>query len=208
VHLGFQTAWDEVSSTITSALAAATAAYPSYKVIATGHSLGAAVATIGVATLRAEEGFDIDIWTYGSPRAGNAAFAEFVSNQTSGVEIRVTHFDDPVPRLPPLLLGYRHTSPEYWLSDGNATTVNYTVSDIKVCTGIANVSCNAGTTGLDASAHDYYFQKITGCQGSVTWRRDGSGGVSDEQVEERIGMLAVVDREYGVALGEYEAGLA
>ncbi len=91
--------------------------------VATGHSLGGAVATLAAAYLRAA-GNAVDLYTYGSPRVGNDAFANFVSAQ-AGLEIRVTHLDDPVPRLPPLLFSYRHTSPEYWLYDGGATTTNY-----------------------------------------------------------------------------------
>jgi hypothetical protein len=129
----------------------------------TGHSLGAAVATIAGAYLR-KNGFPCAIYTYGSPRVGNAAFANYVTAQSGGT-YRITHLDDPVPVLPSLDLGYHHTSPEYWLSDGTSTTVNYAVSDIKICTGISSTSCNAGQSGVssDFTAHDYYFEYITVC---------------------------------------------
>lgn len=128
----------------------------------TGHSLGAAVATIAAATLRKQQpSASIDLFTYGSPRVGNAAFADFVTAQ-AGAEFRVTHLDDPVPRLPPAEFGYRHTSPEYWLSTGTATTTDYGVADVKVCQG-TDTSCNAGTLGLNTDAHLYYFEAIAGC---------------------------------------------
>ena len=161
VHTGFWNNWNASKSTIFSAVATATASYPSYNLVITGHSLGAAVATIAAAYLR-QNGYPCDLYTYGSPRVGNGIFADFVTNQT-GVTARITHLDDPVPRLPPLLTGYRHTSPEYWLSDGTATTDNYNISDIKICLGDKNTNCNAGQGGLDTTAHSHYFELITAC---------------------------------------------
>ncbi|TAQ83441.1 hypothetical protein B7494_g8232 [Chlorociboria aeruginascens] len=138
-----------------------TSRYPSYKLIITGHSLGAAVATLAAGYLR-EAGYPCDLYTYGSPRVGNDILADFVTAQ-QGVTARTTHLDDPVPRLPPLLLGYRHTSPEYWLADGTATTTDYNITDVVVCAGDANLGCNGGTGGFDVTAHGYYFYYISGC---------------------------------------------
>lgn len=123
--------------------------------------------------------YPCDLYTVGSPRVGNLAFAEFVTAQ-EGAEYRATHFDDPVPRLPPIVLGYYHTSPEYWLEAGPATNVDYAISGIAICVGYANTSCNAGTGGLDTEAHSYYFQYI-GCGGDdsdVGLRRRSPGGPS------------------------------
>jgi hypothetical protein len=127
----------------------------------TGHSLGGAVSSLGAVYAR-QAGLAVDIINYGSPRVGNAAFATFVTNQ-AGVEYRVTHLDDPVPRLPPIVFNYAHTSPEYWLSDGTAFTENYGVADIKVCTGVTALGCNAVTLGLDIFAHLHYLGPISGC---------------------------------------------
>jgi len=168
-------------------------------VVATGHSLGGAVATLAAAYLRAA-GNAVDLYTYGSPRVGNDAFANFVSAQ-AGLEIRVTHLDDPVPRLPPLLFSYRHTSPEYWLYDGGATTTNYGVSDVKVCTGSANTACNAGTGGLDIDAHLYYLGPISGCsQGFDFKKRADPAPLTDAQLAERLNMFTALDIQYAAAI--------
>ncbi|KAI8946218.1 extracellular lipase [Xylaria longipes] len=161
VHSGFATAWDEISDTVIGAVQAAKSANPSYKIVFTGHSLGAAVSSLGAAYAR-QQGLAIDIINYGSPRVGNAAFAQFLSDQP-GVEYRVTHLDDPVPRLPPIVLNYAHTTPEYWLSDGNSFTTNYGVNDIKVCTGVTSLGCNAATLGLNIVSHLFYLDPISGC---------------------------------------------
>ncbi|OIW30011.1 lipase [Coniochaeta ligniaria NRRL 30616] len=199
VHTGFSAAWGEVSSAVTSGVAAAKKANPGYAVVATGHSLGGAVATLAAAYLRAS-GTAVDLYTYGSPRVGNDAFAGYVSAQ-SGLEVRVTHLDDPVPRLPPLLFGYRHTSPEYWLSDGSATTTAYGVSDVKVCAGSANTDCNAGTGGLDIFAHLYYLGPISGCSSGFDFRkRDEAAPLTDAQLEDRLNMFTALDIQLAAAI--------
>ncbi|KAF4630999.1 hypothetical protein G7Y89_g7134 [Cudoniella acicularis] len=103
MHQGFQYAWEDVQDTTMPAVKAAVAAYPTYSVIATGHSLGGAVATVAGAYLRAA-GIPTDIYSYGSPRIGNEAFVDFVDAQ-AGVNYRVTHYNDPIPRYPAKLLG-------------------------------------------------------------------------------------------------------
>ncbi len=118
IHPGFATAWEEISDDVLAALQSATALYPAHDIIVTGHSLGGAVATIAAGHLR-QEGFFIDLYTYGSPRVGNLAFVTFITNQ-DGEEYRVTHSDDPVPQVPPMFLSYRHVSPEYCPSNSSS----------------------------------------------------------------------------------------
>ncbi|KAL7937270.1 alpha/beta-hydrolase [Trichoderma chlorosporum] len=199
VHDGFNDAWQEVAPAATDALNQAVAANPTFEIVSTGHSLGAAVATLAAAFLRTQ-GFAIDLVTFGSPRVGNDDFANFVTSQP-GAELRVTHFDDPVPRLPPIIFEYRHVSPEYWLSTGNGSTVDYTVPDIEVCTGIANTDCNAGTDGLDLTAHANYLRHISGCAPSpLQFKRDDSSGFNQTTID-RINQWSQQDQAY-VASGQ------
>lgn len=169
IHSGFLRAWSQVQDTAYAAIASVQATYPNYTLVVTGHSLGAAVGTIAAAHLR-EDGFPCDLYTYGSPRVGNQGFVDFVAAQ-EGNEFRVTHFDDPVPQVPPsldLLGGYRHLSPEYWLEiegGGNFSAEAVTLADFKVCVGSDNEDCNAstGTSAFDVAAHRWYFRNISAC---------------------------------------------
>ncbi|KDN66755.1 putative lipase [Colletotrichum sublineola] len=193
VHSGFAKAWGEVKGGLLGAVKAAKTANPNYTIVATGHSLGGAVVTIAAAYLRLD-GYSVDIYTYGSPRVGNAAFADFVTVQP-GAEYRLTHVDDPVPHLPPIFLHYRHTSPEYWLSTGKATTIDYTIADIKVCEGDRNTSCNGGTFGLDGDAHKHYLRDVTACStGGIKFR--AREDISDEDLAARLTAWAAQDIEF------------
>lgn len=58
VHAGFLSSWEDSRDSVKAALAQAQAANPGYAIIATGHSLGAAISTIAVAELR-QTGFNI-----------------------------------------------------------------------------------------------------------------------------------------------------
>lgn len=199
-HLGFLNAWGEVQDATVATVTALAAANPTYSIVVVGYSLGGAVGTLAAAHLRVA-GFAVDLYTFGSPRVGNDVFADFVTAQ-AGAEYRVTHLDDPVPNLPPMFVGYRHTSPEYWLSDGNATTTDYDVSDIKVCEGNANATCNAGQGGFDTEAHNYYLEYTAGCSsGEIEFKRDVAS-ISDEDLEARLKMFSALDIEYAAALAE------
>jgi predicted lipase len=59
-HLGFWESWQSVSDTITPHINTAVAQYPSYNLVITGHSLGAALATIAATALRVA-GHKIDL---------------------------------------------------------------------------------------------------------------------------------------------------
>ncbi|KAK7224485.1 hypothetical protein V2G26_012488 [Clonostachys chloroleuca] len=155
VHTGFYDAWNEMAAAgAVTAISDAVAANRGYKVVATGHSLGGALASMAAASLR-DTGCPVDLYTYGAPRVGNAAFSDFLVG-LPGANYRVTNLDDPIPRVPFLCWGYRSISPEYWISK-NFTGSDYPLNDIKVCEGNANLECNGGTSGFNIYSHGTYF---------------------------------------------------
>ncbi len=98
VHAGFREALDAIWQDVKIQLAQLPRSCP---VFFTGHSLGAALATLAAArhTPRA-------VYTFGSPRVGNRAFAE----QLSGIPIfRVIDDKDIVTQLPPEKIWFRKT---------------------------------------------------------------------------------------------------
>lgn len=72
--------------------------YVGQKIIICGHSLGGAVALLLSEMLRRRtEGYSIQLYTYGAPRAGDA---NFVAGAKDLVHYRVVNHNDPVPSVP------------------------------------------------------------------------------------------------------------
>ncbi|KAE9978070.1 hypothetical protein EG328_001690 [Venturia inaequalis] len=151
---GFWGAWSDNRAQILPSVKTTVAAYPTYKVIATGHSLGGAIATFAAAELR-NAGIAVDLITFGSPRALNPTGATYISAQNKGANYRLTHLNDPVPRLPPRSFGFEHVDTEYYISSAYGAVV--TVADVAVC------DCNDDWVALDIQAHAWYFGRISVC---------------------------------------------
>lgn len=83
--------------------------------------------------------------------------------QQNGSEYRITHWDDVAPTYVPLFLGYRHNFPEYWLSQGPSTRIQYDVQEVQVCMGPEQKQCNESKFNLDIVAHLFYFQSALVC---------------------------------------------
>lgn len=176
-HAGFLDSWNGAKSMVQGAVNQARASNPSYNIIATGHSLGGALATLAAADLRNSGysialvselwmlhltglGLPLDQYTYGSPMVGNVPLATFVTNQHGG-NYRVTHADDIVPKLPGYPLGYAHVSPEYWITSPTGATVS--AGDIQVSSGVIDLQGNQGTVDSSVPDHLWYFNSIAGC---------------------------------------------
>lgn len=117
IHKGF---WDVFLSTVDDVVPAVEAAmksHPRARVWVTGHSLGGALAVHSSLHL-AQLGFPVtNVHTFGEPRVGNQAFAQFWNQQITAAsnanitsQYRVTHNADPVPHLPPVAMGFYHVT--------------------------------------------------------------------------------------------------
>jgi pimeloyl-ACP methyl ester carboxylesterase len=72
--------------------------YAGQKLVICGHSLGGAVALLLAEMLRRRtEGYNIQLYTYGAPRAGDTSF---VKGAESLVHYRMVNHNDPVPSVP------------------------------------------------------------------------------------------------------------
>jgi predicted lipase len=87
-----------------------------------GHSLGGALALLdGVFLgLQLPQNVTMKVITYGMPRVGNQAFADFVDSQLSGRVTHVNNQEDPVPVVPGRFLGFNHPSGEIRILDSGA----------------------------------------------------------------------------------------
>jgi len=64
--------------------------------------------------------------SFGQPRIGDQTTSQYITNQApaQGNNYRITHTNDPVPRLPFQAMGYEHISPEYYISSACGASVN------------------------------------------------------------------------------------
>jgi len=109
VHQGFLGAYLDVQSQVLNAITKAQKACQDCRILLTGHSLGGALATIAAADLAVRKiGVDkLSLYTYGSPRVGNDAFATWFNTQVKD-SFRVTHADDAVIHVPFDNMGFTH----------------------------------------------------------------------------------------------------
>jgi hypothetical protein len=61
--------------------------------------------------------------SYGKPRAGNAAFADYVDAMHNGNLTHINNKMDPVPIVPSRILGYAHPAGEVHIQDSGAWVV-------------------------------------------------------------------------------------
>jgi hypothetical protein len=78
-----------------------------------------------------------------------------------GMNYRVAHQYDPVPTMPPLINGFRHTSPAYFITA--ATGVTPTAADIVIQEGTSSQNPWGSSMTIDGQAHVFYFNAITSC---------------------------------------------
>lgn len=113
VHAGFKEYLDVIYGTLKKWLEHHIVLEQQYKVILTGHSLGAAAATIMTARLK-QLGYNVALYTYGSPRVGNKDFSE----QFNNIECyRFVNNNDIVCSIPFSFIGwYKHVGELYYLN--------------------------------------------------------------------------------------------
>jgi pimeloyl-ACP methyl ester carboxylesterase len=116
VHIGFAAALEAVWGDLAPRLAA-----PG-RLIYTGHSLGAALATLAASRRRPHV-----LYTYGSPRVGNRVFLDTLSGLESR---RFTNCCDMVCRIPFELFGYRHLGPALYLNRDGIVSVGPSIPEM------------------------------------------------------------------------------
>jgi hypothetical protein len=156
--MGFLSSWKNTRDVIVPDVTLAMAKYPDYQLTLVGHSLGGAVAALASLEFLAR-GFSPVLTTFGEPRLGNQAFADYfdarfnISDTNSTIDFkdpvssarlrRITHIADPVPFLPLEEWGYAPHSGEIFISKVGLPPER---EDIQHCVGQQDQSCSLGTT--------------------------------------------------------------
>lgn len=124
VHAGFLRAFMSVRDDFRAALLKLSASCPyCSRLLATGHSLGAAVsgfAAVDAALYFAEQRSSVRVamQNFGMPRIGDAKFADaFAKLVAPELSWRLVHNRDIVPHLPPKAMGFHQVPLEVWNRD-------------------------------------------------------------------------------------------
>ncbi|KAI0633275.1 alpha/beta-hydrolase [Trametes polyzona] len=163
MHDGFADTQERTADIVLSTVKSALKSTGSKKILVTGHSLGAAIASIDAMMLKTKLDSDIDLTAvvFGLPRVGNQAWADLVDSTLGDSFTHVTNQDDPVPRVPPQFLQFQHPSNEVHIT---AVDSSGKIATAQLCPGQENSNCAAGNSILDASVTNHrgpYFNNIS-----------------------------------------------
>ena len=114
VHAGFQRALDKVWPKVETLLDEFRSSHPQAEIVFTGHSLGAALATLAVNRF---QGGGASLYTIGSPRVGNKQFCDGVHQRTDGSVFRFVNHRDLVTHVPIKAPFYHHVEEQGYLID-------------------------------------------------------------------------------------------
>lgn len=107
LHKGFTEVYFDMRTAIVESVQYHLSRMPNAKLIVTGHSLGAAAATLNSFDLATFQGIQPLVYTFGGPRVGNEAFSDAYADAV-GTYYRVVHDQDMVPHLPWKIGGWYH----------------------------------------------------------------------------------------------------
>ncbi|KAJ1970728.1 hypothetical protein H4R35_005697 [Dimargaris xerosporica] len=161
VHRGYYGIFNSVKDGFYNKLAGYMIKYPKYTPWLIGHSRGAVVITLLLASIvstcpqpftrlmcdRLQQTATLTI--FGSPRIGTRAFADHLLDLNIAIQ-RVTNVIEETPRLPPKALGYLHINNEWWY-DGN------TLWQCAPSERYETTACNGGTTFSFKNGHPYHL---------------------------------------------------
>eukprot|EP01138_Halocafeteria_seosinensis_P003081 gb/GECG01003149.1/.p1 GENE.gb/GECG01003149.1/~~gb/GECG01003149.1/.p1 ORF type:complete len:313 (+),score=31.07 gb/GECG01003149.1/:1-939(+) len=147
VHSGFYDSYHSLRSQILSGFRQLEVT-TSTAVHITGHSLGAAMATVAAYDLKITGYNVVQGFTFGDPRVGNKAFSQAFSRTLGQSTVyRVTHWRDPVPHLPLELMDFYHVPTEVWYNSDS--------SSFQVCDGSGEDGQCSDSLDFDTSISDH-----------------------------------------------------
>ncbi|KAJ7281985.1 alpha/beta-hydrolase [Mycena rebaudengoi] len=157
VHDGFQDTFERTADGLLAGVMAGLASTGAKKVSVTGHSLGAAIASMTALMIKQAVPDDVDVVLtgFGLPRGGNKAWADFLDKEV-GITW-VSNQNDVVPTVPPRFLGFQHPAGEVHIVDDSQT-------NFIACPGQDNENCATGNSVIAASVSDHkgpYFDDIS-----------------------------------------------
>ncbi len=157
VHEGFYSSMKDAYPIVSEAVKALHDRYPSYNIVCTGHSLGAALATLTALELAGTYGSSkTHIYNYGSPRIFNDKGADYASSGAIKIGARRTHSQDIVPHVPPEIFGFRHIAGEIYENGPSSRCTDFPGGPLRNCVGGEDKNCADQYDGTSLDDHLLY----------------------------------------------------
>lgn len=159
IHHGFNKCIDNTIKDVLTALESLRKEHPTFPIVCVGHSLGGALTNLAAIELISAGFTNVLHYSFGSPRVGNAAWADY-SNKVIPHAQRITHYKDSVPHVPPttipLVAHYQHILSEVYEDEHHV---------LHGCVGIDDQSCcmQWGSFETSPSDHNLYLDVPTTC---------------------------------------------
>jgi len=151
VHAGFLATFERTADQIMATVKQGIAEKGAKNVLVTGHSLGSAVSLLDTMFLRTNLPADVTVQSmlFGLPRVGNPDWANWIDKSTRpGDKFNfVVNGADPVPKIPPVEINYRHPAGEIFQRNSTSGAI-----DTLSCPGQENENCSTGISVLDSNA--------------------------------------------------------
>jgi predicted lipase len=151
VHKGFYKAEQAVINDVMNAVKVLKSQFPNYSILITGHSLGAAMATLTSLDL-ISAGYPVRMINFGSPRVGNDEFSAY-SSSTIIDHSRNTHYKDMVVHIP-MHERFRHLNGEWYEDEKNI---------LHACSGYEDNNCAYQWHITNVDDHMHYLGLYVGC---------------------------------------------
>ena len=165
VHEGFYEAEQSVIDDVMQEVSRLNGLYPDYSIVVTGHSLGAALATLTALDLVGTFGSLVNIYNYGCPRMFNQAAANWASSGVVNIGARRTHYKDIVPHSPPEFMDFVHTSGEIYEQGTPSTYPTFPGAPLQDCSGEEDPNCADQWDWTSIDDHLLYSGVVMGSGG-------------------------------------------
>jgi hypothetical protein len=173
-HSGFTEAFRGMRDTTPMLMSVLSVAqrFPQLRVVVTGHSLGAALATLTAVSLLSDPkvaaaglGARLSLYAFGSPLVGDPTWADAATAlfDAKGVTYyRIVHYRDPVCAIPLTSLGFKHIANEVFYDND--------MKEFQVCREATNGMCSDQLSiRVSFDDHLFYFDVFVGLTcGSVS----------------------------------------
>jgi hypothetical protein len=144
VEDGFYDYYESLKSCVVGEVKNLQSKYPTYQVSITGHSLGAAGASMCAMDMLVNLGFkDLRVLNFGEPRLGNDAFYQAAFQYMPALQ-RMVDYEDCVPQVPWQAFGYHHEAYEIFEhpAGGDSYKVCDQTGEDKTCSDGVGSNCD------------------------------------------------------------------